>query len=149
MPSLRNGKRAFFPVVISVAAAIILTAAIFLYSAFDPADSVFWPKCPFYLLTGLECPGCGSQRAIHSLLNGDPVSAMHYNLLLVLAIPYLLLYAVLVIALKVRNRIPGFSPEFAKLCKRLEMALYHGPALRVVLAVILLFWLFRNFTPTF
>ena len=112
---MRNGKRAFFPVVISVAAAIVLTAAIFLYSAFDPADSVFWPKCPFYLLTGLECPGCGSQRAIHSLLNGDPVSAMHYNLLLVLAIPYLLLYAVLVITLKVRNRIPGFSPEFAKL----------------------------------
>ena len=134
---------------ISVAAVIALTAAILLYKFLDPAGSVFWPKCPFYMLTGLECPGCGSQRAIHSLLNGDLLSAMHYNLLLVLAIPYLLLYAVLVIVWKVWNRIPEFSPEFAKLCKRLEMALYHGPALLILLAVILLFWLFRNFTPCF
>lgn len=142
MPSLRNGKRAFFPVVISVAATIVLTAAIFLYSAFDPADSVFWPKCPFYLLTGLECPGCGSQRAIHSLLNGDPVSAMHYNFLLVAAMPYLLLF----VFLKIVMKIPGKAAAF---CRKTEMALYHGPALRVVLAVILLFWLLRNFTPSF
>ena len=99
MPSLRNRKGSVLPVVISVAAAIVLTAAIFLYSEFDPAGSVFWPKCPFHLLTGLECPGCGSQRAVHSLLNGD--------------------------------------------------LLYHGPAVRVILAVILLFWLLRNFTSSF
>lgn len=142
MPSLRNGKRAFFPVVISVAAAIVLTAAIFLYSVFDPAGSVFWPKCPFHLLTGLECPGCGSQRAVHSLLNGDLLSAVHYNLLLVAAIPYLLMFAFLKIVMKISGKAAAF-------CRKAEMVLYHGPAVRVILAVILLFWLLRNFTPSF
>ena len=134
------------------AAAVFAMAAVAVYIVLDPVGTesgIYFPKCLFHLLTGLECPGCGSQRAIHSLLNGDLLSAIHYNLLLVLAIPYLLLYAVLVIVWKVRNRIPEFSPEFAKLCKRLEMALYHGPALLILLAVILLFWLFRNFTPCF
>ena len=134
---------------ISVAAVIALTAAILLYKFLDPAGSVFWPKCPFYMLTGLECPGCGSQRAIHSLLNGDLLSAMHYNLLLVLAIPYLLLYVLLKTAVKIHEKVPGLFPGLMKLCGKLEMALYHGPALPVVLAVILLFWIFRNFTPCF
>ena len=132
-----------------IAAAIILAAAIAVYSIFDPESSVFWPKCPFHLLTGLECPGCGSQRAIHSLLNGDLLSAIHYNLLLVLAIPYLLLYVLLKTAVKIHEKVPELFPGLMKLCGRLEMALYHGPALPVVLAVILMFWILRNFTPCF
>ena len=56
----------------------------------DPSCSL-WPfHGPFKLLTGLQCPGCGLQRALHALLRGDVVSAARYNLFLLYAIPYLL-----------------------------------------------------------
>ncbi len=49
------------------------------------------PRCPFRLLTGLQCPGCGFQRAMAALLRGHVAEAVHYNLYLVYALPYLLL----------------------------------------------------------
>ena len=69
----------------------ILIVSGVLYYNFDPEESVFFPKCPFQLLTGLECPGCGSQRAIHALLHLDILSAFQYNALLIISIPYILL----------------------------------------------------------
>lgn len=47
------------------------------------------PPCPFYFLTGLFCPGCGTLRATHSLLQGDVHRAFAFNPLLVLLLPYL------------------------------------------------------------
>ena len=72
-------------------------AAIFLgiYTFFNPADFVLFPKCPFWLLTGYQCPGCGSQRAIHHLLNGHWQEAFRQNALLVISLPYLAWGAVL------------------------------------------------------
>ncbi|MGD1053540.1 MAG: DUF2752 domain-containing protein [Candidatus Dormibacteria bacterium] len=47
--------------------------------------------CPFHALTGLWCPGCGSARAIYSLVHLDWSAALARNPLLVVALPYLLL----------------------------------------------------------
>lgn len=44
-------------------------------------------QCPFYALTGLYCPGCGSGRAMTSILHLDFLAAMQYNILAVLALP--------------------------------------------------------------
>jgi hypothetical protein len=64
---------------------------IWIYSSFDPASgSSFFPPCPMYQLSGLKCPGCGSQRAVHALLNGEWMSAWSYNPLLMLVLPYLI-----------------------------------------------------------
>jgi hypothetical protein len=52
-----------------------------------------FPECPFHRLTGLYCPGCGTIRAIHALLHGDPLSAFRYNPLAVLSLPLLILLA--------------------------------------------------------
>lgn len=41
------------------------------------------PECKFHELTGLYCPGCGSTRALFSLLHGDLMSSLHNNLLLI------------------------------------------------------------------
>ena len=38
--------------------------------------------CPFYRLTGLYCPGCGSGRAVRALLHGHLLQALSYNYLL-------------------------------------------------------------------
>lgn len=54
----------------------------------DPERGGFL-DCPFRLLTGLLCPGCGSQRAIHDLLHLRVVEAFGHNALLVLSIPLL------------------------------------------------------------
>ena len=89
----------------------VIVAGIFLaililcvYFYFDPSDH-FFPRCPFLSMTGLECPGCGSQRAIHALLHGDFVAVWHYNAALYLFFPML---AVLGIAEMLKHRYPRF-----------------------------------------
>jgi len=37
---------------------------------FDPSQYHFYPRCVMYTTTGLLCPGCGSQRALHHLFHG-------------------------------------------------------------------------------
>jgi len=69
----------------------VAIVGIALYARFDPGQSVLAPKCPFRLLTGLDCPACGSQRALHALLHAEWAAALHYNPFLMLSIPYLLL----------------------------------------------------------
>ena len=70
-------------------AAAALTFIVVLYFL-NPTDYVLMPKCPFKLLTGYDCPGCGFQRAMHAFLHGDLVGALRFNPFLVLAVPYLL-----------------------------------------------------------
>lgn len=72
--------------------AMLVIAAV-IYYVYDPATTPF-PRCPFLVLTGWECPGCGSQRAIHSLLHLDFAAAWRYNAMLVLSIPYVVLLIV-------------------------------------------------------
>ena len=79
MVTKRHGAAAFFLIGLGAAA---------LYFTFDPARYPF-PRCPFLLLTGLYCPGCGSQRALHALLHGQVAQAAGLNLLAVLCVPVL------------------------------------------------------------
>jgi hypothetical protein len=55
----------------------------------DPAAASF-PVCPFYAMTGLYCPGCGTLRCLHALLHADLRSAVGYNAMTVLLAPLLL-----------------------------------------------------------
>ncbi len=73
-----------------IVAAVVFAIAVAIYFLFNPSESEFFPKCPFLLVTGLKCPGCGSQRALHYLFHGQVFSAFLVNPLLVLSIPYLL-----------------------------------------------------------
>lgn len=67
----------------TIAVAIILIAIVAATCAvlyiFDPMTAGFYPRCPSKLLTGYDCPGCGSLRATHAVLHGDLVAAWHYN----------------------------------------------------------------------
>ena len=68
-----------------------IAALTIVYYRVSPATSIFFPKCAFLMLTGLKCPGCGSQRAVHALLHADIASAFLHNALLVASLPYLVL----------------------------------------------------------
>src|SRR6266446_10007644 len=72
------------PAVVTLSA--ILGSAVILF-LFNPAQSGFYPVCLFHQSTGLLCPGCGSLRALHQLLHGHLVAAVHLNALLVLSLP--------------------------------------------------------------
>lgn len=70
-----------------IAVAALVAAALFFL---DPTEFRFFPRCPFKLLTGWDCPGCGFQRAAHAVLHGHWDEAWRYNPFLLYSIPYLL-----------------------------------------------------------
>lgn len=56
----------------------------------DPATGGLYPSCPFRASTGLDCPGCGTGRALHQVLHGRFGDAFSLNPLAVLMLPVLL-----------------------------------------------------------
>lgn len=82
------------------------TMAALILFLFDPSRVPIYPVCQFHELTGLDCPGCGSLRALHALLHGHLVAALHFNLFLVLSLP---LYAWLGLRI-LRHELKGGPP---------------------------------------
>lgn len=113
-----------------VLGAAALTVLVVLYGLYDPSDVKWFPKCPFLLLTGLKCPGCGSQRAVHALLHLDIAEALSYNPLLVLSIPFLVMLWTAVLC---KERYPKFY-------NRMNSS---GTAVGV-LVVVIFWWILRN-----
>lgn len=102
-----------------------------IYLRFDPTHSLWAPKCPFRLLTGWDCPSCGSQRALHALLQGDLLLALRYNLFLVISVPYFLLVAY-----------TSFSHD--RFARWLRPWVQHSRVVGLFLLLTLLWWLLRN-----
>ena len=112
---------------------LIITAAMAfcaIYYTHDPSSSALFPRCLFLSLTGYKCPGCGSQRAIHALLNGDVVGAFRYNAMLLIAIPWITL------CLFVETQRTRWPKLYARLNPQLLILLF--------MALVLAWWLFRN-----
>ena len=74
-------------------AAIALTAgfaAILLAMRFvNPVTAPGFPRCLFHALTGYDCPGCGTGRALHALASGRLWLALRCNPLLFACLPLL------------------------------------------------------------
>ncbi len=115
--------------VITVVIVLLLVFG-FIYYAIDPATSTAFPRCTFLTITGYKCPGCGSQRAIHALLNGDIKGALGYNAMLIVAIPWI---ALCLFAEGQRTRRP-------RLYERLNAPLL----IWLFLVAVLAWWLLRN-----
>jgi hypothetical protein len=64
-------------------------ASLFVY-AVDPSRHAVYPQCLLYNATGLYCAGCGATRALHALLHGRVLDALHDNALFVAALPVVL-----------------------------------------------------------
>ena len=88
--------------------------------------------CPFYRLTGLYCPGCGSGRAVQALYHGHIAQAVRYNILLPLfGLPSLAVLAheylrIVFPALKLR---PVYVSQ---------------TVVRAVIVIVIVFWVLRN-----
>jgi hypothetical protein len=67
-----------------LACALLACAALFLD---PPGLASFWPACPIHQLLGIECPGCGTTRALAALLHGHLHQAMQLNALFTLLLP--------------------------------------------------------------
>ncbi len=88
-----------------------LCSAFVILFLFSPTRYAFYPRCPLHVWTGLHCPGCGSLRAVHSLLHGDFLSALRFNALLILSAPLLGLLLVNSVRAPEGNRLLKFEPR--------------------------------------
>jgi len=71
--------------IIGITAVILIL--IFLYFV-NPDQALFAPKCLFHMLTGLECPACGSQRAVHQFLHFHFIEGIRLNPFIFISVPY-------------------------------------------------------------
>jgi hypothetical protein len=129
LPKARAGERIFL---VGMSLALLALAAGVL-RIFNPATAWFFPPCPFRALTGYLCPGCGTLRALHEILNGHLAAAFRLNPLMMLLLPYV-----------------GYSGASSALETVFGRGLPCGfmrPAyIWMLLALILLYWTLRN-TP--
>jgi hypothetical protein len=117
-----------------VAAYVCVSAsAVFMLFAFNPATSKLFPPCPFRALTGLNCPGCGTLRALHQLLHGNLRAAFRLNPLMLVSLAWVA-YAFAARALAATGR--PLLPEMN----------FRGGWYWFYAALVVAFWVFRN-TP--
>ncbi len=86
---MKNKTRYIWIIPALLGAAVVVA----LYGYFDPMQFPF-PKCAVYANTGIQCPGCGSQRAIHQLMNGNLIEALRLNLVIFVAMIYFFLIGI-------------------------------------------------------
>ena len=107
---------------------LILTvgAAYALFSTY-----VFAVPCVFHTVTGLNCPGCGISRMCLSLLRGDFLSAIRYNLAIFALSP---LFLVLIASQCVYYVKYGTK----------QLKIWQNAILYVCIVVLVLFGILRN-----
>lgn len=82
-------RRPLARVLMLLAASLLALAGLWLLRNKDVVESVYFPKCPLFLLTGWHCAGCGVTRALHALAHGDLATAWSSNPLFVAGLPLL------------------------------------------------------------
>ena len=78
-----RSKRALWAILLIMLVLLLAVA----YYFFDPVEAAWMPKCIWKVMTGTDCPGCGSQRMAHSLMHGDLIGAWHANAYAICMIP--------------------------------------------------------------
>ncbi len=73
---------------------------------FQLGDLPFTPRCPWWTLTETRCPGCGLTRGFSALLHGDLVTALGYNVLVVVVPPLFVLVGWLLGVFAIRGDLP-------------------------------------------
>ena len=87
---VRTGNPAFGSPAAPLAVGAMALAGAVVLGVGNP-NTTHIPLCPLKAVTGLDCPLCGSLRAVHSLTHLDLVGALSNNLLFTVAAPFLVL----------------------------------------------------------
>lgn len=111
-----------------------------IYFLFDPAMAGWMPKCIFHSVTGLDCPGCGSQRMIHALLHADLKSAFQANALLLLSLPYLIFW----LWIEYTPRTHRDNPKYSIRLERWRMKMNSPTAIGIICIIIIAWTILRN-----
>jgi hypothetical protein len=117
--------------ILNIGLLVIIAGLAVLFFVLDPAKYNIFPRCLFNSVTGYYCPGCGSQRAIHSLLHFDIAGVVSYNFLFIpafLLIIYHYLHPVL-------NRFFEW---------KLPNIFYFKSTPWIIFGFVLAFWILRN-----
>jgi len=86
-----------------------ITGGAFIVGYFNPVTAGFFPVCPLFAATGLNCPGCGLTRGFHALFHGDVLGALHFNALLPVYIVIFVYLFVSMISIAARGRGLSFN----------------------------------------
>jgi Protein of unknown function (DUF2752) len=97
---------------------------------FNP-ESVPYPPCFFRILTGLECPGCGSARSAYHLLHGNFGTAIDYNILFIAAVPFVAIEGLSRLFYRSENQV-------------LKFRVFNYIKAWHVMLVVIIFWIIRN-----
>jgi hypothetical protein len=116
---------------VNIVLLLLIAVVAVIFFVLDPNSYTIFPKCIFHSITGAYCPGCGSQRALHSLLHLDLGGVVRYNALFLPA-TLLLIYHY---TFKWINRVLNLN---------LPNLFYLKYSPWVIFAVIVLFWILRN-----
>lgn len=111
--------------------AVAFVIAIVLLYVYDPTTISFSYQCPFKKLTGLDCPGCGGQRAVHALLHLRFKEAFLFN-------PFLVIAGLYLVAVVIFNQLKG--EKVAKI----QRALASRTAVATYLTLMLIWAIARN-----
>jgi hypothetical protein len=102
-----------------------------LFFVLDPSKHDIFPRCLFNSITGYYCPGCGSQRAIHSFLHLDFAGVVTQNFLFIPA--FLLIFY---------HYSHPFLNKFFRW--KLPNIFYFKSTPWIIFGVIIIFWIARN-----
>ncbi|MEX1217828.1 MAG: DUF2752 domain-containing protein [Acidimicrobiales bacterium] len=128
-PPEMNRVRRFNPNVV-IAGGLAISACIGV-AVFDPNETQIFPACAFKATTGLDCPGCGMTRALHSLVHGDVLKAISHNLLLVILLSSAIVWF-------------GWNVIARKVGKRELRFKFRRPAWIAIGIGVTAFWVLRN-----
>lgn len=120
-----------FRVLVAISVPSVVAVLLFLVATHDPEHSSLFPPCVFYEISGWFCPGCGSTRMLHQMLNGNIGSAFGLN-----PATFMLLPAVSY----------DLARRWTRLCFRVALPGTTIPswAIRGFLWTYLAFWFLRN-----
>lgn len=107
--------------------------AVLLYSflIYSPESTSWYPKCPFFFVTGYQCPSCGGQRMLYAFCHANFRKAIEYNpFLSCLTLPYLSAIVISKLFLQKKNR--------------LYIILSHHYTILLYFVVFIGWWIIRN-----